>query len=57
MTEEIKENWKYLLINGKSKTLEVKDPKFDKGKLVSISEIRNYPKKDSEDNVIEQQAF
>lgn len=53
MAEEIKENWKHILINGKSKTLEVKDSEFDKGKLISISEIRNYPKKDSEDKVIE----
>lgn len=56
MAEEIKENWKHLLINGKSKTLEVKDSEFDKGKLVSISEIRNYPKKDSEDKLIEHTA-
>jgi hypothetical protein len=53
MAEEIVENWKHLLINGKSKTLEVKDSEYDKGKLVSISEIKNYPKKDSEDKVIE----
>lgn len=56
MAEKIKENWKHLLINGKSKTLEVKDSKFDKGKLVSISEIKNYPKKDAEGNDIKHTA-
>ncbi|TDS64401.1 SIR2 family protein [Myroides indicus] len=56
MVNEVKESWKYLLINGKSKTLEVKDSEFDKGKLVSISEIRNHPKKDSEDRDIEHTA-
>ncbi|MGG5505848.1 MULTISPECIES: SIR2 family protein [unclassified Myroides] len=56
MAEEVKENWKHLLINGKSKTLEVKDSKFDKGKLVSISEIRNYPKLDADNKEIKHTA-
>lgn len=52
MAEEIKENWKYILINGESKTLEVKDSKFDEGKLVNLSDIRPFNKKDSEGNDI-----
>lgn len=48
MAEEIKENWIHLLINGKSKTLEVKDAEFDKGKLLSLSDIRPFNRKDSE---------
>ena len=48
MVEEIKENWTHVLINGQSKTLEVKDAEFDKGKLVSLSDIRPFNKKDSE---------
>jgi hypothetical protein len=52
MAEEIKENWTHVLINGQSKTLEVKDAEFGKGKLVSLSDIRPFNKKDSEGNVI-----
>ena len=48
MAEEIVENWTHLLINGKSKTLEVKDAEFDRGKLVSLSDIRPFNRKDSE---------
>ncbi|MFD2827101.1 SIR2 family protein [Leeuwenhoekiella polynyae] len=48
MAEKIKENWKYLLINGKSKTLEVKDSEFDKGKLTNLTDIRPFNKNDSE---------
>ena len=36
MAEEVVENWTHILINGKSKTIEVKDAEFDKGKLVNI---------------------
>ncbi len=50
MEEEVKENWKRLLINGNSKVLEVKDAKFDKGKLVGLSDIRPFNRKDSEGN-------
>lgn len=48
MVEEIKENWTHILINGKSKTLEVKDAEFDKGKLTNLTDIRPFNKKDSE---------
>ncbi|MEH6659686.1 SIR2 family protein [Leeuwenhoekiella marinoflava] len=48
MAEKIKENWKYLLINGKSKTLEVKDSEFEKGKLTNLTDIRPFNKNDSE---------
>lgn len=53
--EEEEENeslWTYLLINGSSTTLEVKRSDSQVGMLSSISEIRNYPKKDSEDKEI-----
>lgn len=50
MAEEQKEDWKYILINGKSKTLEVKvkPSDFDKGKLISLSDIRPFNNKDTE---------
>src|SRR5690625_2846503 len=53
---EEQEKWSYLLINGKSERLEVKDAEFDKGKLSKISEIRNYPKEDSEGKAIDHTA-
>ena len=56
MAEEIVENWTHILINGKSKTLEVKDSEFDKGKLVGISEIKNYPKLDADNKEIKHTA-
>jgi hypothetical protein len=56
MAEEIVENWTHILINGKSKTLEVKDAEFDKGKLVNISEIKNYPKLDADNKEIKHTA-
>lgn len=34
------ENWKYVLINGQTSKIEVKNPKYDKGKLISIDETR-----------------
>src|SRR5690606_35136391 len=54
MAEEIKEDWKHILINGKSKTLEVKvkPSDFDKGRLINLSDIRPFNKKDSEGNEI-----
>jgi hypothetical protein len=54
MAAEIKENWTYILINGKSKTLEVKvkPSDFEKGRLVKLSEIRPFNNKDSEGNDI-----
>ena len=48
MAEEIVENWTHILINGKSKAIEVKDAKFDKGTLVGLSDIRPFNRKDSE---------
>jgi hypothetical protein len=56
MAEEIVENWTHILINGKSKTIEVKDAEFDKGKLVNISEIKNYPKLDTDNKEIKHTA-
>ena len=56
MIEEKVENWTYILINGKFKTLEVKDAEFHKGKLINISEIKNYPKSDVDNNEIKHTA-
>jgi hypothetical protein len=56
MAEEVVENWTHILINGKSKTIEVKDAEFDKGKLVNISEIKNYPKLDADNKEIKHTA-
>ena len=56
MAEKKKKSWQYILINGESTTLEVKDPQFEKGTLTQISEIKNHPKKDAEDRDIEHTA-
>lgn len=56
MAEEIVENWTHILINGKSKTIEVKEAEFEKGKLVNISEIKNYPKLDADNKEIKHTA-
>ena len=56
MAEEIVDNWTHILINGKSKTIEVKDAEFDKGKLINISEIKNHPKLDADNKEIKHTA-
>ena len=48
-----KEVWKYILINGKSKQLQVKNPTYDKGILTSIEGLKPFNKKDKDDNPIE----
>lgn len=54
MAEEVVENWTHILINGKSKTIEVKvkPADFKKGRLINLSDIRPFNKKDSEGNDI-----
>lgn len=47
-----KEEWKYLLINGKYKTVEVENPIFDKGVLNSIKDLRPFNKKGEDDKPI-----
>lgn len=47
------ENWEHILINGKSKQLEVKSPVYTNGVLTSIEDLRPFQKKDSEGKVIE----
>lgn len=47
------ETWKYILINGKSKKLEVKNPIFSKGALSSIEGLKPFDKKDKDDNPIQ----
>lgn len=43
-------DWKYILINGKSKQLEIQNPVYDKdtGELTSLEDLRPFQKKDSE---------
>ncbi|GIZ07911.1 SIR2 family protein [Flavobacterium sp. UMI-01] len=51
-----KDKWEYLLINGKFKTVEVKNPKFDKGILNSIKDLRPFNKKEEGDKPTVQDA-
>lgn len=53
METEKKDIWKYVLINGKSRFLQVKDPVFDKGKLTEITGLRPFQNKDADGNEIE----
>lgn len=43
--------WKYILINGSSKTVSVKNPKFEKGKLTSIEDLNPFNVIKGEDGV------
>ena len=43
-----KENWKYILINGKFKQIEVKNPVYEKGVLTSIDDLKPFDEKDDE---------
>jgi len=45
----MEENWKHILINGKFKRLEVKNPTYEKGTLASIEGLKPFTKK-SENN-------
>jgi hypothetical protein len=47
------ETWKYILINGKFRQLEVKNPTFDKGALAAIEGLKPFDKKDKDDKPIE----
>jgi len=47
------EDWKYILLNGKSKYVRVKNPVFDKGVLTSIDDLTPFDKKDDNDKDIE----
>lgn len=47
-----KEEWKYLLINGKFKKVEVQNADFDKGVLKSITDLRPFDKKGEDDKPI-----
>lgn len=44
--------WKYLLINGKSKRVEVKNPIYKSIELQTIEGLRPFDKNDSEGNWI-----
>jgi hypothetical protein len=47
------EIWKYTLINGQKNTIEVLNPKFEKGVLNSIEDARPIIKKDKDGNKVE----
>lgn len=44
------ENWKYILINGKFKQIEVKNPVYEKGLLTSIDDLKPFDEKDDKGN-------
>lgn len=48
-----KEDWKYILINGQTSRLKVKNPVFEKGILISIEGLAPFSKKDEEGIPIE----
>lgn len=50
------EDWKFLLINGKSKTVAVKNPVYDGIKLQSIEGLKPFDKKNAEGSPIEPTA-
>ena len=49
MEEEI---WKYILLNGKTNQLKVKNPVYEKGELKSIDDLKPFNKKDDEGNPV-----
>ncbi len=49
MEEEI---WKYILLNGKTNQLKVKNPVFEKGELKSIEDLKPFNKKDEDGNPV-----
>lgn len=51
-----KEDWKYILINGRIRKLKVKNPVFEKGILTSIEGLTPFNKKDEEGNSIKPTA-
>ena len=51
-----KEKWNYILINGKSRFLKVKEPTFIKGKLTEIKDLVPFQKKNEKDEVVEPTA-
>jgi hypothetical protein len=40
--------WKYILINGKSKSVEVQNPTYEKGKLTEIKDLRPFDDKNED---------
>lgn len=49
----MKDTWKHILINGKFKQLEVKNPVYDKGSLITIEGFKPFDKKDKDGNPVE----
>lgn len=56
MEAEKKDVWKYVLLNGRSRFLQVKDAVFDKGKLTAITDLRPFQDIDAEGRKIEPTA-
>jgi hypothetical protein len=42
------EDWRYILLNGRNRSLAVLNPEFEKGELISIDDLRPFEKKDDE---------
>lgn len=47
------EDWRYIILNGKHNQLQVLNPKFEKGELLSIEGLRPFEKKDKDGKDIE----
>lgn len=50
---EKEEIWKYILMNGKTNQLKVKNPVYDKGELQAIDDLKPFSKKDENGNTVE----
>jgi len=51
-TNNEKKEWKYVLLNGKYKNVQVLNPTFDKGALASLENIRPLRKKEGDEEVV-----
>ena len=47
------DSWKYIIINGKSQWLKVKNPTYEKGILSSIEDLKPFDKKKEDGTPIE----
>lgn len=52
MEKKGRKEWQYILINGSKKTLKVREPEFEKGKLIKISGLQPFNDRDAEGNEI-----
>lgn len=51
-TNNEKKEWKYVLLNGKYKNVQVLNPTFDKGALASLENIRPLRKKEGDEEIV-----